>query len=444
MRALMRRVGLIATSISLAGACCLPAYAATRTVANCNDSGPGSLRAAIAAAVSGDTIDLSKLSCPRITLTSGQLEIPQASLTLVGRSRYALTLDGNRESRVLLHSGTGTLQVRHLSLANGYFIAEGGASGGCIRSAGTVDLNCARVHHCVVEATPDPIEGQAATSGGGVVASGDIRLSYSAVFDNVARASGAGGGLRAAGQVTLFRSQVYNNSGLQGGGIGAGRLLATYSLIDGNQGSYGAGAAVVLDARIYKSTISDNHATALPAPLIGDPAAGGGLYSFGSVRIVDSTISGNSAIENAAVRASHDASLYNSTVAFNRDDLVNPHTGRCGGAVSASTLRLVSTIAARNTCTNGLDWDLGAISTIVGAHNLVERSQSPLPSDTIRQNPQLAPLADNGGPMRTHRLISGSPAIDRGSNVLNRQYDQRGPGFARMKGPAPDIGAFER
>jgi hypothetical protein len=40
--------------------------------------------------------------------------------------------------------------------------------------------------------------------------------------------------------------------------------------------------------------------------------------------------------------------------------------------------------------------------------------------------------------------LSDSPAINRGGNVLNRTYDQRGPGFPRVKGAFPDIGAVER
>jgi hypothetical protein len=40
--------------------------------------------------------------------------------------------------------------------------------------------------------------------------------------------------------------------------------------------------------------------------------------------------------------------------------------------------------------------------------------------------------------------LADSPARDRGSNVLNLEYDQRGPGFPRVKGTATDIGSVER
>jgi len=67
-----------------------------------------------------------------------------------------------------------------------------------------------------------------------------------------------------------------------------------------------------------------------------------------------------------------------------------------------------------------------------------------LPNDTSHAAPLLLPLADNGGPTLTHALNAGSPAIDHGNNLGGLDTDQRGSGFARVQGKAPDIGAFER
>jgi len=54
----------------------------------------------------------------------------------------------------------------------------------------------------------------------------------------------------------------------------------------------------------------------------------------------------------------------------------------------------------------------------------------------------LGPLADNGGPARTHALVEGSSAIDAGSpDCPPPVTDQRG--VARPQGVACDIGAFE-
>ena len=53
----------------------------------------------------------------------------------------------------------------------------------------------------------------------------------------------------------------------------------------------------------------------------------------------------------------------------------------------------------------------------------------------------LQPLASNGGPTQTVALGVGSAAIDRGNPATTLTTDQRG--YARVFGPAPDIGAFE-
>ena len=66
-----------------------------------------------------------------------------------------------------------------------------------------------------------------------------------------------------------------------------------------------------------------------------------------------------------------------------------------------------------------------------------------MPPDTIALDPELAPLAANGGPTRTHALSATSPAIDRGTDTWE-PFDQRGRGFPRKIGAAVDIGAYER
>ena len=62
-------------------------------------------------------------------------------------------------------------------------------------------------------------------------------------------------------------------------------------------------------------------------------------------------------------------------------------------------------------------------------------------SDT---NPQLGPLADNGGPTQTHALLPGSPAIDGVAFDAPNDCpaaDQRG--VPRPQGAACDMGAVE-
>jgi hypothetical protein len=72
-------------------------------------------------------------------------------------------------------------------------------------------------------------------------------------------------------------------------------------------------------------------------------------------------------------------------------------------------------------------------------------------TDQINIDPMLGPLQDNGGPVFTHALLNGSPAIDKGKNLNGDTTDERG--FPRtfddlaianaINGDGTDIGAYE-
>ena len=72
-------------------------HADTITVTNTNDSGPGSLRQALADANDGDTIDLAVTGT--IGLTSGQLLVNK-SIIIAGPGADKLAVDGSAKSRV--------------------------------------------------------------------------------------------------------------------------------------------------------------------------------------------------------------------------------------------------------------------------------------------------------------------------------------------------------
>ena len=84
--------------------------------------------------------------------------------------------------------------------------------------------------------------------------------------------------------------------------------------------------------------------------------------------------------------------------------------------------------------------DCGGALTSQGNNLIGNASGCPItnqqPTDIIGQNPQLGPLADNGGPTDTHALVPGSPAIDAGPPDAP-PTDQRG--VPRSS----DIGAYE-
>ena len=135
--------------------------------------------------------------------------------------------------------------------------------------------------------------------------------------------------------------------------------------------------------------------------------------------------------------------ISNSTIAFNVSD-----TGG-GGVALYSETPLRSTIIAGNLGAKGTGDVLllhpgGSVGSLTGDHNFIgDPGVAAVPADTIKGDPLLLPLSDNGGRTRTHALAAGSPAIDAGSNPLALDFDQRGEGFAREVGSSVDIGAYE-
>lgn len=410
------------------------ASAATIAVSNCNDSGAGSLRSVAMAAQPGDTVDLRALPCTRITLTGGPIAIAQDRLTLRGPGFNRLAISGNYAGSVFRHSGAGLLRLRGVAVERG--VQRGAqALGGCVYSAGSVELNDVQVRHCGAYATAT--QGM----GGGVYAEGSVSLLYSAVFSSAARGPKSyGGGVWAGGHLAMQRARLLNNAAGEGGGAFAldGIDLANATVSGNRAGRNGGGISAyngLYGANISASTISGNTAG----------THGGGLSINSSIdkTIVNSTISGNTAASHAGARLNGGAVIANSTIAFNNGS----NGSRCDGAIDAyGVLYMESSIAAGNTCAGSRSLDIhGAYPAfrVEGSNNLVMAANVGLPADTLSADPALAPLGANGGRTDTHALQAGSPAIDRGNNASGMANDQRGAGHPRVKGLRADIGAVE-
>jgi hypothetical protein len=96
------------------------------TVTSTADQGSGSLRTAIAAAKSGDTIQFSKeLSHQKIILTSGQLTLTK-SLSFDGQDAPGVTISGNNTSRVFKLDPKVTAQFDSITIADGKTTGAGG------------------------------------------------------------------------------------------------------------------------------------------------------------------------------------------------------------------------------------------------------------------------------------------------------------------------------
>ncbi len=414
-----------------------------------DDGGFDTLRHAVLAANDGDTIDLSALTCSTITLGSA-ISTGLYNLGINGPGAGNLTIDGNEADRVFYHvpTGPGTLTISNITVAHGKVTGDS-AFGGCIYSKANVVLRNAVVASCTAL-------GQTLAAGGGVTALGDITVYSSVIASNTANAqtgssgktSAGGGGVVAGKTLGLYGSTISGNSAtapigsVGGGGAYAKFMTAKYSTISGNQAtsagtvtdlSSGGGIVTFAKSELLGCTFENNSADAGGAVLIAP-------YSTYKASIVQTTISGNTGNLGAgAILAQADTDIVNSTIAFNFSGSKANAAVEVGGG---NALNLTSSIIADNTPS---DLDAGSATVIGGDHDLIKIAGSnvTVPALTITQDPNLLPLAYNGGHTRTHALGGGSIAIGAGSNPASLASDQRGPPYARSVGGNVDIGAYQ-
>ena len=290
--------------------------------------------------------------------------------------------------------------------------------------------------------------------GGGVFGFYGAVLDHSRVTGVNAHVSAAkiayakGGGVASPNTVILTNSTVSDNSVHGTPGVGAsGSYVYTSAIGGGGVYIMTIPRSVTYPSSITNSTISNN--SAICDGDVGEYTigGGGGLGSWATkpVTITNSTVSGNTASTHGGglyTRHMGPIVLANSTVT---DNTAPDGAGIADmGSKSPYDLVINSSIVAGNHLPGGTPLaEIVTVHAITGANNLVASANVTLPVDTLGGDPLLGPLADNGGPTLTHALLAGSPAIDAGSNLAELTSDQRGEGYVRVDGAAPDIGAFE-
>jgi len=479
--------------------------AATLTVINNSDSGAGSLRQAIIDSPSGDIINFaSSLDGQTITLTSGELLIDK-NLKIKGPGAKNLTISGNNAVRVFNVTTTGTVSFSGLTIANGWT----DYGGGIYNASGTVNItNCTISNNRALEGgaegggiygdtvivTNSAVDDNFAGTdppffgGGGGIYGVTVTIHHSSVSGNYAYPGGCGGVCGAT--VTITNSEVNGNYADSAGGIYGDTVTVTNSTVSYN-GTYDCAPGIdAYTATVTNSTVSNNYAVCL----------GGGINTNGgALTVTNSTVSGNSVtadlgggisagsfgtiisnITNSTVVSNYSGgggggiynpngalNITNSTVSGNyADNMVGPG-GVGGGIYNAGTasVNIRSSIVALNTATS-IGPDVAGSFTSSG-FNLIGKIDGSMgftaPTDltgTVASplDPKLDPngLQNNGGPTQTIALLSGSPAIDKGTSyglTGHLTTDQRGTGFPRTfdypyiknakGGDGTDIGAFE-
>lgn len=349
-------------------------------------------------------------------------------------------------------------------------------SGAGIYNNGTLFIHSTQVTSNTASSSGSPL-----LRGGGIFNSqyGALDMRFSQVTGNRA---GNGGGLFNAGELTVRHSALSANFGYNGGGIQIRDGIATLTdtqISDHTEGGRGGGIHLFEgQLHIVGSTLSGNsvlndggavyhdrgtlkinrttfqHNTARVGggistrgsgsfgPALADinystfanntaTYRGGGLYASNNDRLTirNSTFSGNQAVEiggGMELLGGGTSTLTNTTITGNS-------AGIYGGGLANGLLTitdLVNTIIANSV--DGGDCIAVDNDDIQHVNDLIEDGGCPSPvgNPTLIVDPQLGPLADNGGPTLTHALLPDSPAIDAGHinscNLSDPSRDQRG------------------
>ena len=253
------------------------ARANTITVTNTNDSGPGSLRQALADANDGDTIDATGVS-GTILLTSGELQINH-NVTINGPGAGNLAVNGNAASRVF-ENFASTVTIAALTITNGH-PPPVNSNGGGILNHGGLTLSESNVSN-------SSVFGYFA-SGGGISNGGTLTVTNSTISGNGAYYYGGGICSLADATLEVIDSTISGNGTYYyGGGIAAVQVTVTNSTISGNspEGIAGLGGQMmigdtILNAGEFGVTIPDGGTVTSLGYNLANDAGGGHLTGPG-------------------------------------------------------------------------------------------------------------------------------------------------------------------
>ncbi len=379
----------------------------------CN--GDCSLREAIAAANSGDTVSFAVDVRGTSTLVMDDLVIDRP-VTIVGPGQHSLTISGGDTQRIFTITSNGALTASGLTFAHGkgqYYAPLGVEAAGVVLSSGAfafTDCTFADNHadgrpnlSVVNDAAVAYSDGVNKTisftrclfrdnsAGGGAcldIDRGTLTITDSIFIDNFAEFGPACVIGNSAGPLTIVGTTFNGNSARAGGALFVS----------------GTGGAVIKNSTLYGNTSESGY--------------GGGIYVYGpiSVTLSNVTLSGNV--------AGVGSNLYLTAggAAVVRNTILADTTSNCGGTGSITS--------------HGYNLDSG---NTCGLHAAGDKTNTPA---------GLAPLGPSGGTTPTMALLwtsaalnAGNPAAPGSGGDACEAQDQRKVTRPRFSGC--DIGAFE-
>jgi hypothetical protein len=273
---------MLTTSIVLGLA--TTSHSATNIVTSLADSGSGSLRQAIAEAVSGDAIVFAVSGT--INLTGGALGIDK-NVSILGPGAPTLAISGKLTSRLFTVSTNVTVLISGVTLRDGQAPAGIGGTasssggpggpGGAISNAGSLTIwNCVLTNnHAGVGGDGYNLGGNVGAGtggvGGAIYSSGVLSASNLVIAGNLAGRGGFGGWPGGSGE-----------AGGDGGAIyGSGPVWLVNCSVTGNSCGYG-GAEAQISSDVFGRGGSG-----------GDGGSGGGIYATNELVLVGCTLRSN-------------------------------------------------------------------------------------------------------------------------------------------------------
>lgn len=377
-----------------------------------------------------------------------------AVIATLNRVIVAANHDANSGGGIAISSANGSVTT-----LNGCRVVGNTAGGGTGASAfygagilldtaaATLNVNNSRISGNVISSTP-------LAQGGGIYSIGELNITNSLISDNMVSSQGAdssGGGIRLSrGMATISNTVISGNvatatlpnSNGQGGGItnSQASLVISNSIIALNEATLNAGISTssgMATTTITDSSIRDNMAkragggignnstvttitgSTISGNIVTDSTgtAGGlrnvsGTSAFSGIDVFNSTISGNIAARGAGAYNQGT----NATLNFNFSTIADNIAMADGGGVLqglTGSTTLKNSIVADNAAAT--DPDVSGVVTSGGYNHIEDLAGgafSPAGGDVVGVDPQLGPLANNGGTTLTHLPAASSPVID--------------------------------
>jgi CSLREA domain-containing protein len=328
---------------------------------------------------------------------------------------------------------SGTLSLSNVTISNSATTSASQGGGAIYNSGGDSNLTIAN----------SVLTGNSASFPGGAIynISGSVTITDSVLSGN-SSTTGSGGAIYNSGPLTITGSTFSANLAPSAGGgaiaevTTSGTPSITGSTFFDNQANFG-GAIYVSQATmtVTGSTFESNDAT--------NDAGAIYLASSGVLTVTNSTISANTtASRGGGIFSFNPVTLTNVTISDNTS------TGGAGGVHMFDTLTVNNTIVANNVTGGDCILDSGGSVSGTSSNNLVEDALNAcgltngVDGNIVGSDPLLGPLQNNGGSTETHALLSGSPAINAGTNTGCPATDQIG--LTRPQGGTCDIGAVEK